>query len=59
MDGETYLFDSLGNKIIENYVRYFPDFADITTWYAIVFILLGLGILLIIDWVGPKKAVKY
>ena len=59
MDGESYLFDSLGNKIVENYVRYFPDFADITTWYAIVFILLGLGILLIIDWVGPKKAVKY
>ncbi len=59
MDGDTYLFDSLGNKIVENYVRYFPDFADITTWYTIVFILLGLGILLIIDWVGPKKAVKY
>ncbi|MEL4454411.1 DUF368 domain-containing protein [Lutimonas vermicola] len=59
MDEESYVLDSMGNKIIENYVRYFPDFADITTWYAIVFILLGLGILLIIDWVGPKKAVKY
>lgn len=57
MDGDTYLFDSLGNKIVENYVRYFPDFNDITTWYAIFYIFLGLTILLIIDWFGPKKAV--
>lgn len=59
MDGDTYLFDSLGNKIVENYVRYFPDLSDNTTWYALLYILLGLGILLIIDWVGPKKSVKY
>lgn len=58
MEEGTYLFDSLGNKIVENYVRYFPDFHDSTTWYAIFYILLGLAILLVIDWFGPKKVVR-
>jgi uncharacterized membrane protein len=58
MDGDVYLFDSLGNKIVENYVRYFPNFSDSSTWYAIFYILVGLGILLIIDWFGPKKVIR-
>ena len=58
MDEGRYLFDSLGNKIVENYVRYFPDFSDSTTWYAIFYILVGLAILLVIDWFGPKKVVR-
>lgn len=58
MDGDVYLFDSLGNKIVENYVRYFPDFSDSSTYYAIFYILMGLAILLIIDWFGPKKVVR-
>ncbi|MGB5321571.1 DUF368 domain-containing protein [Lutimonas sp.] len=58
MDGDVYLFDSLGNKIVENYVRYFPDFSDSSTWYALFYILVGLAILLIIDWFGPKKVVR-
>jgi uncharacterized membrane protein len=58
MEEGQYLFDSLGNKIVENYVRYFPDFSDSTTWYAIFYILVGLAILLIIDWFGPKKVVR-
>lgn len=58
MDGDAFLFDSLGNKIVENYVRYFPDFSDSSTWYAIFYILVGLAILLVIDWFGPKKVVR-
>jgi uncharacterized membrane protein len=58
MDGDVYLFDSLGNKIVENYVRYFPDFSDSSTWYALFYILVALAILLIIDWFGPKKVVR-
>ena len=58
MDGDNYLFDSLGNKIVENYVRYLPDFSDNTTWFAIFYILIGLAILLVIDWFGPKKVSK-
>ncbi len=58
MDGDTYLFDSLGNKIVQNYVRYLPDFTDSSTWYAIFFVLFGLAILLVIDWLGPKKVLR-
>ena len=58
MDGDVYLLDSLDNKIVENYVRYLPDFYDSSTWYAIFYILFGLGILLVIDWLGPKKAAQ-
>lgn len=58
MDGDVFLLDSLDNKIVQNYVRYLPDFYDSTTWYAIFYILFGLAILLVIDWLGPKKATQ-
>lgn len=53
----NYLLDSLGNKIVENYVRYFPDFSDSTTYYAIFFIFMGVGILLLLEWYGRKNKV--
>jgi uncharacterized membrane protein len=56
-DGQ-FLYDSLGNRIVENYKRYWPSLNEMTTWYAIFYILLGLGILLLIDWYGNKNSVK-
>jgi uncharacterized membrane protein len=56
-DGQ-FLYDSLGNRIVENYQRYWPGLTDVTTWYAIFYILFGLGILLLIDWYGHKNSVK-
>ena len=53
-EGE-YLYDSLGNKIVQNYIRYIPDFTDLTTWMAIFYILIGIAILLAIDWYGQKN----
>lgn len=53
-DGQ-YLYDSLGNKIVENYIRYMPDFSDPTTWLAFFYVLLGLAILLVIDWYGQRN----
>lgn len=58
MEGDQYLFDSLGNKIVENYVRYLPDFSDSSTWIAIFYILVGLAILLLIDWFGRNNEVR-
>lgn len=49
------LVDSLGNKVIENYHRYMPSLSDISTWYAIGFIILGIIILLVIEWYGNKN----
>lgn len=57
MEDGNILFDSLGNEIVENYIRYYPDFSEQSTWYAIFFILFGLAILLVIDRLGSKNSV--
>ncbi len=49
------LLDSEGNKIIQNFQRYWPDLSDYSTWYAIGFILFGIVILLTLEWFGNKN----
>ena len=46
-------FDSTGNMIIENYERFIPSM-DKTTFIAIVFIILGILIVLALEWYGQK-----
>ncbi len=52
------LYDSLQQPIVENYQRFMPDLADPTTWVAMVYVLLGLSILLLIDWYGHRNRVR-
>lgn len=52
---ENFLFDVNGNKIIENFTRYFPDFLQRETWMAIFFILIGVGIILLLDKYGQER----
>ncbi|MCD6179842.1 MAG: DUF368 domain-containing protein, partial [Bacteroidales bacterium] len=49
------LVDSLGNSVIENYRRYMPSLNEATTWQAIGFIILGIIILLVLEWYGNKN----
>jgi len=49
------LIDVHGNKVIENFQRYFPDFSMQETWLAIVYIIVGLGIILLIDKYGTER----
>ncbi|WP_299435547.1 DUF368 domain-containing protein [uncultured Maribacter sp.] len=49
------LLDSNDKKIISNYERYFPNFEISETWWAILFIVVGIFILLGIDWYGKKR----
>ncbi len=58
IENGTTLLDSEGNKIVENYQRYFPEISDSSTWYAIGFILFGIVILLILEWYGNKNKVN-
>ncbi len=44
-----------GNKVIENFERYFPSFSQHETWMAILFIFVGLGIVLLIDKYGEER----
>lgn len=54
IDGKT-LVDINGDKVIENYKRYFPDFSQHETWIAISFIFLGALLVLLIDRYGSEQ----
>ncbi|MFD1293647.1 DUF368 domain-containing protein [Lutibacter holmesii] len=49
------LVDGKGNNIIENYTRYFPDLLEMNTWVAVFFIVLGAGVILLIDKYGTER----
>lgn len=50
----AYLLDSNGKQIIQNYKRMIPDIASGETWIAIFFILVGIAIVLALDWYGKR-----
>ncbi len=50
-----FLIDNKGNKIVENYERFIPDFSITETWNAIFYIAFGLALILVIDYYGRKK----
>ncbi len=54
VDG-TFLLDQQNNKIIENYQRYFPDFSASETWIAIGYIVVGIALILVIDYYGKHR----
>ena len=49
----TFLYDSLGKKIIENYQRYFPEING-DAYIGTMFISLGFIIVLLLEWYGQK-----
>lgn len=54
-ENNTFLLDNKGNKIVENYSRFIPDFSNSETWFAIFYIVIGIGLILTIDYYGRKK----
>ncbi len=52
---EMFLLDQKGNKIVENYERFIPDFSTQETWISIGFIVFGIALILIIDFYGRKR----
>jgi putative membrane protein len=55
INNKTLLLDKKGNKIIENYNRFIPDFSLLETWVAIFYIIFGISLVLSIDYYGRKK----
>ena len=53
-----FLMDDNGNKIIQNYERFFPNFSTTETWFAVFFILLGIVLILGIDYYDRKRKTK-
>ncbi len=54
-ENAAFLLDKSGNKIIENYQRFLPNFWLKETWIAVFFILFGIGVILFIDYYGRRK----
>jgi uncharacterized membrane protein len=52
--GQVFL-DSNGKEIILNYERYSPDFGSPETWWALFFVVLGVIILLGLEWYGEYR----
>ncbi|MGC1473376.1 MAG: DUF368 domain-containing protein [Psychroserpens sp.] len=55
-DGRV-MTDSRGENIISNYERFLPDLV-IETYIAIAYILLGIGIVLALEWYGQQTTRK-
>ncbi len=54
IENGVFLYDKMGNKIVENYQRYLPSFTSTETWNAILFIFFGIALVLILDYYGQK-----
>lgn len=53
-NGNT-LLDSNGTEVIVNYEQYLPDFALSETWWALFFVIVGICVLLVLDWYGKNR----
>lgn len=49
------LLDTNNNPIIKNYERYLPNMVSYETWWAIFYIIVGILILLGLDWYGRNR----
>lgn len=52
------MLDSSGQAVILNYRRFAPDITDIETWIAILFMIIGVLIVLSLDWYGSRNKKK-
>ncbi len=48
------LIDALGDPVLDNYDRYFPYFAALETYISFFFILVGIAIVLWLEWYGKR-----
>ncbi len=49
------VFDTNGKEIITNYERFWPTITSTETWWALFFVILGISILLLLDWYGKNR----
>ena len=51
----NHVLDSNGDEIIKNYERFLPNLNQADTWWALVYIVIGIGILLALEWYGKNR----
>ncbi|WP_299224697.1 DUF368 domain-containing protein [uncultured Psychroserpens sp.] len=52
-DDGSFLFDSRGEKVIANYERFLPELSG-ETYFAIAYIILGILVVLALEWYGQR-----
>jgi len=52
----NHMLDSNGDEIIKNYERYLPDMSLADTWWALAYVVLGIGILIALEWYGKNRS---
>ncbi|PKQ44306.1 DUF368 domain-containing protein [Confluentibacter flavum] len=52
-DDGAFIYDSRGEKVVENFKRFIPEI-NLETFYAILFICLGIAIVLALEMYGQK-----
>ena len=53
LENGSFILDSTGEKIVENYKRFLPEFST-ETFIAIAYIIVGILIVLALEWYGQK-----
>ena len=48
-----FIYDSTGEKVVQNYVRFLPEINS-ETFIAIIYIIIGILIVLALEWYGQK-----
>jgi len=51
-----FVLDQNGHKIVENYQRFFPNLQTSETWISLLFVVIGIGLILYIDYYDRKEA---
>lgn len=54
LNGE-FVLDINGNKVMESYQRFLPDMSVTNNWIAILYVLIGILMILGIDYYGRKR----
>ncbi len=49
------VLDSNGDRIVVNYERFLPEPGNPETWWAVVYIILGIVILVALEWYGKYR----
>lgn len=52
-DDGTFIYDSVGKKVVSNYERFIPELNN-ETYMAIVYIFVGIAIVLGLEWYGKR-----
>lgn len=50
------VFDQMGDPIITDYIRYWPNLSETSTWWGIFFIFVGILIVFGLEFYGQKQS---